>query len=305
MTASIHAGPAPTLGLLLIEGPDAAAFLQGQTTQDTRLVDATHSATGALCSAQGRVIALWRLVALPHGLAAVLPQDLVAPVRDRLQRYVLRARVKLIEPGAGLQVVAVLAGSEVALLAGLPGCPREADAVGTLGELAVIRLSGPRALLLGPPAAVAVATAGCAPLQPTAWAAALVAAGEPAVTVATSEHWIPQMLNLDLLGAVSFGKGCYTGQEIVTRTQHLGRIKRRLQRYSAPAGTAFAPAQALYAGADKVAEVVLAADGPAGSELLAVVNLGAGHQSLGSAPGASDLVPLPLPYVVPELQPGG
>ena len=84
-------------------------------------------------------------------------------------------------------------------------------------------------------------------------------------TPSTSGAFVPQMLNLDLLDAISFSKGCYTGQEIVARTQHLGRIKRRLGRYRVPAGVEPAPLAGLYRDGTKVAEVLMSASGTPGS----------------------------------------
>ena len=111
------------------------------------------------------------------------------------------------------------------------------------------------------------------------WSLALVRAGLAEIDVATSGLWIPQMLNLDRVDAISFRKGCYTGQEIVARTQHLGRIKRRMQRLRVP-GAPPAPGTALAAGASKVGEVVLAAADGEHAELLAVISLDAPGEPL-------------------------
>ncbi|MCC7198229.1 MAG: folate-binding protein YgfZ [Gammaproteobacteria bacterium] len=299
---TLQAGFLPRLGLLRFEGPDAATFLQGQLTQDTRRLEAGRWLPAALCSPQGRVLATLRLARLGSGIVAVLPQELAPVVRERLQRYVLRAKVRIELPeAAGVQAGGVLAGTSEALIEGLPGCPAEAGQAALDGELAILRLAGPRALLVGPSSALAARIGGAQALADEAWTAAAIHAGDPEVGGATSEHWIPQMLNLDLTGAVSFSKGCYTGQEIVTRTQHLGRIKRRTLAYRTPAALSPEPAAALYRGDEKVGEVVLAAPDAGETRLLAVVNLADAGMALGSAPGIADLLPQPLPYVIPEL----
>jgi folate-binding protein YgfZ len=128
-------------------------------------------------------------------------------------------------------------------------------------------------------------------------AAALVRAGLPEIGPATSEEWIPQMLNLDLLGAIGFQKGCYTGQEIVARTQHLGRIKRRMFRL-AVAGAAPPAKTAVLADGAKVGEVVLAAPAQDDAEFLAVLNLESRERALALADGRTCRL-LPLPYAVP------
>jgi folate-binding protein YgfZ len=128
-------------------------------------------------------------------------------------------------------------------------------------------------------------------------ALALVRAGQPLIVAANTEEWIPQMINLDLVGGISFTKGCYTGQEIVARTQHLGRIKRRMFRYAA-AGAPPPPKSALLADGQKVGEVVTAAQAAGGCELVAVINLDARDRPLSLEQG-DRASPLSLPYPIP------
>jgi folate-binding protein YgfZ len=127
------------------------------------------------------------------------------------------------------------------------------------------------------------------------WWAADIAAGLPTVFRASSEAFVPQMLNLDLLDGISFGKGCYTGQEIVARTQHLGRIKRRTFRYRLAAGQALPPLADLLLDGAKVAEVVMSAVRHDGVELLAVTSLDARDRTLVAEDGR-EAVPVALPY---------
>lgn len=130
-------------------------------------------------------------------------------------------------------------------------------------------------------------------------ALAAVRAGLPEVYADTSEQWIPQMLNLDLLGAIGFTKGCYPGQEIITRTRHLGRVKRRMLRYQSRAA-ALTPGSGLSLAGTKVGEVVRSAPSPEGCECLAVVDLEAAGQTLVADNGAH-CEQLSLPYPIPEL----
>jgi len=108
---------------------------------------------------------------------------------------------------------------------------------------------------------------------------------------------VPQMLNLDLLDAISFTKGCYTGQEIIARTQHLGRIKRRLCRYQLPPGLVPAPLAGLFLDSTKVAEVVNSAGLDDRVHLLAVTNLDARGAALRTEDGR-EAQPVELPYRV-------
>jgi len=127
------------------------------------------------------------------------------------------------------------------------------------------------------------------------WWAADIAAGLPQVFRASTEQFVPQMLNLDLLDGISFDKGCYTGQEIVARTQHLGRIKRRTFRYRVADGPPLAQLAGLSLEGTKVAEVVMSAPRGDGIELLAVTALDARDRTLVSEDGRA-AVPVAMPY---------
>jgi hypothetical protein len=128
------------------------------------------------------------------------------------------------------------------------------------------------------------------------WLAADIAAGLPQVFAATSEQFIPQMLNLDLIDGVSFTKGCYAGQEIVARTHHLGRVKRRTMRFHLAAGGATpAPLSSLLLDGVKAADVLMTAETEGGIELLAVTNLDAAGKKLQLEDGRS-AEPRSLPY---------
>ena len=139
--------------------------------------------------------------------------------------------------------------------------------------LAMLVASPRRILLTGSRAALDAALAAVQRTDPADWERACIEDGEPWITPATAALWLPQMLNLDLLGAISFTKGCYTGQEIVARTQNLGRIKRRTLRYAIAGGEPPAPLTALHNDGVKVGEVLQSARVGSGSELLAVVAL--------------------------------
>jgi folate-binding protein YgfZ len=148
-------------------------------------------------------------------------------------------------------------------LAGLIGAP------GDPGEFQTVRLQGhdTRHLRLG-----AGAAAGAMPGRRSDWQLADIRAGLPAVLTATTGEFVPQMVNLDLIGGISFTKGCYTGQEIVARMKYLGRVKRRMLRFGT-AGGAPPPGAALYASRGPVGQVVTSAPAETGSEFLAVVVL--------------------------------
>jgi hypothetical protein len=122
--------------------------------------------------------------------------------------------------------------------------------------------------------------------------------GLPAIGAPVVEHFVAQMLNLDVLDAVSFDKGCYPGQEVISRVHHLGSVKRRMRRYACGAQAPPAPGAAVMtADGQNVGEVVRAARADPDCELLAVVEHTAAGWAL--AVEGARLRELPLPYAVP------
>ncbi len=201
--------PATALGVICIEGDDAQSFLQGQSTPDLRKIALGESVFGAFCNAQGRVIANGWFQSIDAGFRLVISRDLVPTLIKRLRMYVLRAKVTVSD-----------ATDHASLWVSSKADPRlEYDWLikGPMGLslFAAQRDTFPEAILA---------------LQGEAFELALIQAGIPLVTLETSECYIPHMLSMDFLGGLSFDKGCYTGQEIVTRTQFLGKVKRTLHR---------------------------------------------------------------------------
>ena len=262
----------PFLTALRFEGPDTVTFLQGQLTADVRQLVDGRTQLAAANTPQGRVIAVLRLRQQGETVAALLPVSLAGPLATQLKRYVLRAKVRI-----------DVDGRPVAWLDG--------DAPAPDGALVFQYDAERRVALL--PAGTPVPAAS--PDAEVRWRAADVAAGQPQVDADTSGQFVAQMLNLDLLDGISFQKGCYTGQEIVARTQHLGRIKRRMLRFRAAGGAPPAPLAALLQDGQKVGEVLIAAPTGHGVELLAVTNLEAATRPLVLDDGRA-LEALPLPY---------
>lgn len=283
-------------GRVSICGRDAAALLQGQLTQDVNTADGGHAPLAGWCTPKGRLLALCRvLVPAPERFELAVPAELTAALARRLTMYVLRAQATVTDEGAGWDRTIVTADS-----AKTRGIVLEASPTAALEAEGCwwIRLPGEPACLevLGPVAAVAALA------LPESARVSRITAGLPSVYAATSEAFIPQMLNLDVIGAVSFRKGCYTGQEIVARTQNLGRIKRRMARYVADRPLDLAPGERLMATAtaDDDATAVAQVVDCAGTEVLAVVALDHAGMPLRAA-GGEQLTPGPLPYAVPEL----
>ena len=135
------------------------------------------------------------------------------------------------------------------------------------------------------------------------WHAADIAAGIPQVYAATSEAFVAQMLNLDVVDGIAFDKGCYTGQEVIARAHYRGRVKRRMQRWRHASATPLAPGDSAHAADGRTLTVVRVAPGGVdGYELLAVGNFAApaAEAPAQSSAGVALEGPLPLPYALPE-----
>ena len=293
-------------GLIRAQGADAATFLHSQLTQDVTALGPTEARLAGFCSAKGRLQAsfvLWRGDADTVLLAC--SADLLAPTLKRLSMFVLRAKCKLSDASAELAIHG-LAGTEAQAWLG-EGAPAQAWGVLPVGDGRAIRLPDaagqPRFLLVQPAAAPAPALP---PLAPETWQWLEVQSGVARIVAATAEHFVPQMVNLELVGGVNFQKGCYPGQEIVARSQYRGTLKRRAMLFDSAADSD--PGQEVFHSADPgqpAGLVVLAARRPGGSSSALVeiklAALAAGSLHLGAADGPV-LTRSALPYAIPADQ---
>ncbi len=282
--AEIRWTPLRSLSVVAVTGRDARTFLQGQLTSDLLALDRHPGMLAAACNRQGRVLAVLRLAARDDAVLLVLPRGMAPLLVAHLSRFVLRAAVAFEDRADAVH--------------GLLGAPPALQSAAAAAGLTVMVAGPERTLLVAGRSAADAMLADARPATPGDWEAASIGDGEPLIFPETSGLWVPQMINLDLLGAVSFGKGCYLGQEIVARAQHLGRIKRRMLRYTGPAGAAPAPGQALYAGDEPAAQVVRSCERD-GTHCLAVIGLADCGELMGAAPGGSEFVPADLPYSIP------
>ncbi|MGE8496382.1 MAG: YgfZ/GcvT domain-containing protein [Pseudomonas sp.] len=292
-------------GVLAVRGPDASKFLQGQLTCNLNYLNATTSSLGARCTPKGRMLSSFRIVNVADGYLLAMASELVQSQQIDLQKYAVFSKSKLGDESQAWVRFGLKGGDAVLASLGL-NLPQDADSVASTDTLLAVRLADGRAELWAPAAeadAVRSQLAAQLPEEPlNTWLLAQVRAGVGQVMGETRELFIPQMLNLQALGAVSFKKGCYTGQEIVARMQYLGKLKRRLyrlrlddKRMPDPATELFSPVHG-----SSVGEVVLAARSENGIELLAVLLEDAatdGRIHLGALQG-QPLVLLDLPYTL-------
>ncbi len=323
MHAQWHLAPLESLGVLGIRGRDVVPFLQGQLSNDVRTLAAERSLLAGYHNPQGRVLALMRLLEpAPGEVLAILPRELVMPVVSRLKTFILRSKVELTDVSAAWRIEGLIGpGASGPIQSSAPGVaplappfaaqlPRAAGAVARLGASIALHVGErpPRWLIVSPAAGPhgEPALARCVGALPELWQRFGIENGEPQVHAATSGEFVAQMLNLDVLGAIAFDKGCYTGQEVIARAHYRGRVKRRLQRFRSTAPLPLKPGDAgeLADGRTfRVVDAVRQADG--GCEFLAVAPLpGAEPRSAEAAAPASaprlDATQLPLPYELPE-----
>lgn len=291
--------------VLRFRGPDACAFLQGQLTCDVRALPADRWTWGAYCSAKGRVLANFMLWASENGYRMLLPQALAPAVAKRLRMFVLRSLVTLEDETGTLVLLGIGSGADASLALELKE-PHRAFSLFRRGMLDALQLTQGRTLIvaaLEDAKSCWTALQGKGHIEPASqWDRLSIAQGEPWVQPQTQDAFVPQMLNLEILDGVSFTKGCYPGQEIVARSQHLGEVKRRLYGFRATCAEAIAPGSSIFThGGEAVGTVVnSAAATQGGTEILAVVQTAAPRARLhwGSGRGPR-LDPCPLPYAVP------
>ncbi len=227
--------PLTHLGLIEATGEDAKSFLHGQLTSDINHLSADQVQHSAWCTAKGRMQASFLIWRAGDAYQLALAADLEAASLKRLQMFVLRAKVKLVALTDSLALIGVAGPQAVAALAdaGLP-CPA-APMTGAANDTArVIALDAQRYIAVLPqetaPSVWQKLSAKAMPAGLPIWRWLDIQAGFPLVTAATKEEFVPQMADFEKLGGVSFHKGCYPGQEIVARTQYLGKVKRHLFR---------------------------------------------------------------------------
>jgi len=228
--------PLTDLGLIALSGEDAASFLHNQITNDVEKLDLASARLAGYCTPKGRLLATFLMWRDSQQIVLQLPRSLQPAIQKRLQMFVLRAKAKLADQSE--QRVALGLAGPVAAAAlqqwfeVLPAQPYNKidNQHGTLIRLADSRhlpryqwiTSVEQAITAWP---LLTATLTAAPTH--VWRLTDIYAGVPSITQATQEQFVPQMINFELIGGVNFKKGCYPGQEIVARSQYLGKLKRR------------------------------------------------------------------------------
>jgi folate-binding protein YgfZ len=218
------------LSIIKITGKDASQFLQGQLTCNIKELIESNSYFTAFCNAKGRTISTLLILKIEDGFLCLLPDELVEKVITKLRMYILRSDVQLRDETDELCLLGLTTNNSDLL----PDLPKTDFAVSNHSEI-IIKLPSTfsRYLIISPFLKAksiwsSLTRYNLSICHPNTWKYLDISAGLPWLTKNTSEEFIPQMLNIDKLGGLSFNKGCYTGQEIIARTHYLGKAKREL-----------------------------------------------------------------------------
>ena len=213
------------LGVIRAEGVDAAHFLQGQLTQDFLQLGLSEARLTAYCSAQGRMLAsFWGFKRSATEILLVCSRDILPATLKNLSRFVLRAKVKLVDASDEYSLYG-LAGAALEAFVSDTHAPWDKVDIGAASVVFLYPSDGVRRILWLAPVDQA-APAGT-PLSIELWALSEVHSGIAMITSPVVQALVPQMLNYESVGGVSFKKGCYPGQEVVARSQFRGTLKRR------------------------------------------------------------------------------
>ena len=297
----------PELGVVSVKGADAVSFLQSQLTNDVARLTPDQVQLSGYCTPKGRLLATFHQWRLDDGVFLRMPREIIGSVVKRLSMFVLRAKAKVIDVSDAWTTYAVL-GEGTTLLSraglGVPELPWTSILSGTARADRMLPTPDgmPRFLLALPSETPLPASLMAAQTSSNLWWLSEIEAAVPTIFAATQEKFVPQMINFEVLGGVDFKKGCYPGQEIVARSQYLGKLKRRMNIAHVDATHVEAAADIFHSGAAQpIGAVVMAATAPTGGSGLLfeapIDRLESGSLHLRSADGPR-LTVRPLPYAL-------
>ncbi len=243
-------------GLIELRGSDARQFMQGQFTNDARQVTPETAQISGYCNPKGRLLAIFTVIErAPEHFLLLLPQAILNDTLNRLRMFVLRSAVELRDASDDLVTLGVSGDKAVEQLqqTAAMDIPDAANGVQSTPQHTILRqpdCGAPRCVVIASPADMTALWGDldvhCAPTGYATWDYLDLEAGIPVIHASTRDTFIPQTVNLDLVGGVNFKKGCYTGQEIVARLQYRGTLKRRMYRFDFEADSAAEPGAPVY-----------------------------------------------------------
>lgn len=224
------------VSLIEVQGEDHIEFLQGQLTQDIKLLTQGQAKFAGFCNPKGRLLAFMLAYGYHNAIHIQIGKSIEESILKRLRMYVLRSKVSIQSLSDQFTQIGFL-GSEALTKINI-NAPQNFLEITASHDVIIMRISKDteRYQLIGKNLAVdaliKLALSEYTPMSIDEWNNASILDGIPEVFPSTQEAFIPQSLNMDLIDGVNFKKGCYTGQEIVARTHYLGKVKRRMYRVS-------------------------------------------------------------------------
>ncbi len=240
--------------LLLVKGPEASKFLQGQVTCDLRELNAPVTRIGAQCNPKGRILISFRALQIDASTIALrIPSSMMEKAKSSLGKYIVFSKAKLHDD------------SEYSLF-GIYGDDAKRAAETVFNKLPtdndgwiekdgniLIQLAQDRfECWIKSADATAFATAFEQQLSDHTvvgdlndWELLNIRAGIADIYPETIELFTPQEINYQLINGINFRKGCYTGQEIVARLHYRGKLKRHMYRFELSGNQRPAPGTAL------------------------------------------------------------
>jgi len=266
---------ADEVGLILVTGEDATEFLQNQLSNDINLIDETHFQLSSYSTPKGRMLAIFKVLRISNGYILLTTKALVLPLLQRLQMYIVQSKVALADASGHFARFAIQTDSAEVIrhpfLAKEAGTSFQNDSIFSLRlepqdgqqRYLVLCLSADEARSLWSEFSAGLQVAGF-----SSWKLAEIKAAMPIIYPETTEEFVLQMSNLNLLNGVSFNKGCFPGQEIVARMQYLGTLKRRMFLASLETASLPAPGDEIMTrgkgavdGSGKIVDAEFARDG--------------------------------------------
>ena len=294
-------------GLIRFQGEESQAFLQGQLSSDVRALTLNSAQYSSYSTPKGRMQASFLVSRQGDDYLLQIAAELQATVQKRLSMFIMRSKTKASDANAELVQVGVAGPTATALISTLFGAAPIAFEVQHHANASVIGLEGARFQIMASPDAMSLLWPqllenGAVPAGTAAWQLTEIRAGAPWITAATQEQFVAQMANMELIGGVSFTKGCYPGQEIVARTQYLGKLKRRTYRMHVDSLDVTA-GQDVYSpemNGQASGKIMLAAPAPqGGSEVLVVAQIASLEHGLHLQDcNGPQLTQLSLPYAL-------
>ncbi len=281
-------------GVLRLTGKDARKFLHSQGTADLAHLDSGHSLPYATLSLKGRVMELMHLLPWQDDVLLLMPRPCIPGYMQRMKPYLAFSQAHLEDVSSHWRVlISADAGDGGGIL----------HQVTTSGRAIASWLDARHRLWACPDDEQPIELATYAPAEQTTGVAALINMGRAIITPPLQDHYLPQMLHLQVLQGLSFNKGCYTGQEVVARAWFRGQIKQSLHHYQAPvAGRHDVAAPILNSSLRPVGEILQAAACGDHLELLAVLRDESSEDELYLEDSPYKLQHIPLPYAITHFE---